>query len=152
MAHPIEHAKSSAKKYGGKAEDYLPLHKWFDESKSMVADFRHRSLRHHSEGTFLKKNLELPSQTQTEKKYLRDTLENNMCSKIWVEYLASKTTQRICLFPIGCVGVINYHIKYKGVMMIRLMNKVLVFLRIRKYSKKKTNYIWLHINKLTDEN
>tara|TARA_R100000234_G_scaffold60964_1_gene36886 strand:+ start:203 stop:610 length:408 start_codon:yes stop_codon:yes gene_type:complete len=53
MAHPIEHAKSSAKKYGGKAEDYLPLHKWFDESKSMVADFRHRSLRHHSEGIFL---------------------------------------------------------------------------------------------------
>ena len=56
MAHPIEHAKSSAKKYGGKAEDYLPLHKWFDESKSMVADFRHRSLRHHSEGIFLLEN------------------------------------------------------------------------------------------------
>lgn len=37
-------------------------------------------------------------------------------------------------------------------MMIKLMNKILVFLRIRKYSKKKTNYIWLHIKKLTDEN
>ncbi len=31
----------------------LPIHEWFDESKRIVADFRHRVLRHHAEGIFL---------------------------------------------------------------------------------------------------
>jgi len=53
MAHPIYHAESSARKWGGKAEDYLPIHHWFDESKAFHADFRHRALRHHAEGIFL---------------------------------------------------------------------------------------------------
>src|SRR5216683_2665380 len=53
MAHPLEHAKNSARKFGGFAEDYLLIHQWFDESKAMMADFRHRSLRHHAEGIFL---------------------------------------------------------------------------------------------------
>jgi hypothetical protein len=53
MPHPLEHARSSAKKFGGKPEDYLPIHNWFDESKAYLADFRHRALRHHTEGIFL---------------------------------------------------------------------------------------------------
>jgi len=53
MAHPLEHAKSSARKFGGAPGDYLPIHKWFDESKAMIADVRHRALRHHAEGIFL---------------------------------------------------------------------------------------------------
>lgn len=53
MAHPFEHARSSAKKFGGKPEDYLAIHRWFDESKEFLADFRHRALRHHTEGIFL---------------------------------------------------------------------------------------------------
>jgi hypothetical protein len=53
MAHPYHHALSSVKKWGGKAEDYQAIHDWFDESKSHLADFRHRALRHHSEGIFL---------------------------------------------------------------------------------------------------
>jgi hypothetical protein len=53
MAHPIEHARNSAKKFGGKPEDYLAIHGWFDESKAFFADFRHRALRHHTEGIFL---------------------------------------------------------------------------------------------------
>jgi hypothetical protein len=53
MAHPLEDAKNSARKFGGAAEDYLPIHEWFDESKAMLADFRHRALRHHAEGIFL---------------------------------------------------------------------------------------------------
>jgi hypothetical protein len=51
--HPYHHAQSSARKYGGTPEDYLAIHHWFDESKSMMADFRHRALRHHAEGIFL---------------------------------------------------------------------------------------------------
>ena len=53
MAHPYHHAVSSAKKYGGEAHEYLRLHQWLDGSKSHMADFRHRALRHHSEGIFM---------------------------------------------------------------------------------------------------
>ena len=53
MSHPYNHALSSVKKWGGKVEDYLPIHNWFDESKKMMGDFRHRALRHHAEGIFL---------------------------------------------------------------------------------------------------
>ena len=54
MAHPYHHAISSAKKWGGTAEDYLDLHQWFDvDSKMITADFRHRALRHHSEGVIM---------------------------------------------------------------------------------------------------
>jgi hypothetical protein len=53
MGHCFHHAQSSVRKFGGEPEDYLPLHNWFDESKSHVADFRHRALRHHSEGIFM---------------------------------------------------------------------------------------------------
>ena len=53
MAHPLKHAEISAKKFGGKADDYIAIHNWFDESKAYVADFRHRALRHHGDGIFL---------------------------------------------------------------------------------------------------
>lgn len=53
MAHPLEHARNSAKKFGGTPEDYLAIHRWFDESKAFFPDFRHRALRHHAEGVFL---------------------------------------------------------------------------------------------------
>jgi lipopolysaccharide biosynthesis regulator YciM len=52
MGHPYHHALSSVKKWGGTADDYLPLHQWFDESKAISADFRHRALRHHAENIF----------------------------------------------------------------------------------------------------
>lgn len=48
MAHPAEHAQSSARKFGGTPEDYLAIHRWFDESKAFFPDFRHRALRHHA--------------------------------------------------------------------------------------------------------
>ena len=53
MGHCYHHALSSVKKWGGVAEDYLPLHQWFDESNAITADFRHRALRHHAEGIFM---------------------------------------------------------------------------------------------------
>lgn len=53
MAHPYHHAISSAHKWGGEPEDYQKIHDWFDESKAHMADFRHRALRHHTEGIFM---------------------------------------------------------------------------------------------------
>ena len=52
MANPYHHAVSSARKWGGKPDDYLPIHQWFDESKEHLADFRHRALRHHTQDIF----------------------------------------------------------------------------------------------------
>ena len=52
MANCYHHSVSSAKKFGGKPEDYQATHDWFDESKKIMANFRHRALRHHAEGCF----------------------------------------------------------------------------------------------------
>lgn len=53
MAHSFHHAVSSAKRFGGKPEEYLKYHDFLDGSKAHMADFRHRALRHHSEGIFM---------------------------------------------------------------------------------------------------
>ena len=50
--HPIDHAETSVRTWGGEVEDYLPIHDWFDATKEVFADYRHRALRHHSQGIF----------------------------------------------------------------------------------------------------
>lgn len=50
MAKPYHHAVSSQRQWGGEINDYLPIHEWFDETKELVGDFRHRALRHHTTG------------------------------------------------------------------------------------------------------
>ena len=57
MAHCYYHALSSVRIWGGTSDDYLALHQWFDESKSIFADPRHRALRHHAEGIFMLETL-----------------------------------------------------------------------------------------------
>lgn len=52
MAHSLIHAKSSVKHFGGQVSDYLPLHDWMDETKAYESTFRHRALRHHTQGIF----------------------------------------------------------------------------------------------------
>jgi hypothetical protein len=52
MTHTYYHAQSSARTFGGKPEDYLAIHQWFDATKQSFADYRHRALRHHAEGIF----------------------------------------------------------------------------------------------------
>ena len=52
MAHPLHHAESSARKFGGRASDYQAIHDWFDASKAHLALFTHRALRHHTQGIF----------------------------------------------------------------------------------------------------
>lgn len=47
---PYLHARSSARKWGGTYNDYLDIHEWFDSSKLVIPDHRHRSLYHHTLG------------------------------------------------------------------------------------------------------
>lgn len=53
MAHALDHAKSSARRFGGVPEDYLEIHHWFDCTKEFEPTFRHRALRHHTHGIFM---------------------------------------------------------------------------------------------------
>jgi hypothetical protein len=83
MPHPLQHAESSTKKFGGKPEDYLPIHNWFDESKAFFADFRHRALRHHAEGIFLAEKLFGVAIVKSDgKKFQCAMWESNMSAKI----------------------------------------------------------------------
>lgn len=50
---PLIHAKVSVKKYGGRVEDYLPIHDFIDSSKASLPDVRHRAILHSSFGCFL---------------------------------------------------------------------------------------------------
>lgn len=50
---PLNHSKISAKKFGGKPEDYQEIHDFFDSSKACLADMRHRAILHSSFGIFI---------------------------------------------------------------------------------------------------
>ena len=63
MAHPYHHSLSSVRKWAGTVEDYLAIHSWFDASKEITADFRHRALRHHAEGIFMAETIFGPTIT-----------------------------------------------------------------------------------------
>lgn len=53
MANALKHSESSARSFGGRAEDYLPIHKFLDSSKLFVPDNRHRCLLHNNFGISL---------------------------------------------------------------------------------------------------
>lgn len=53
MSHPYYHAKSSAARFGGTAEDYVEIHEWFDQTKAHMPDGRHRAVLHSSFGIYL---------------------------------------------------------------------------------------------------
>lgn len=48
--NPYDHARSSARRFGGRWQDYQPIHDWFDSSKAALCHFLHRALHHHREG------------------------------------------------------------------------------------------------------
>lgn len=48
MSKPMVHAVSSVRKWGGKPEDYMPIHNLMDSTKGTIADSRHRALTHNT--------------------------------------------------------------------------------------------------------
>jgi hypothetical protein len=50
---PMLHALVSAKKFGGKPEDYMKVHDFIDSSKAHMPDVRHRALLHSSFGIYM---------------------------------------------------------------------------------------------------
>jgi hypothetical protein len=47
------HSESSARRFGGVTEDYVAIHKFLDQSKLYIADWRHRALLHSTFGVAL---------------------------------------------------------------------------------------------------
>lgn len=77
---PWIHAKNSAKKYGGKPEEYFEIHQFMDSSKAHIADVRHRALFHHSFGIFIAEKVFGTYITNSEKKIVqvRDIAEDHV--------------------------------------------------------------------------
>lgn len=50
---PYLHGKVSAKKFGGKPEDYQAIHDFLDSSKACFPDMRHRAILHSSFGIYI---------------------------------------------------------------------------------------------------
>jgi len=53
MAKPIIHARSSARKFGGKPEEYMAIHNQMDEPKSVHASMKFRVIFHSAYGIWL---------------------------------------------------------------------------------------------------
>jgi hypothetical protein len=53
MSKALIHARSSARKWGGKAEDYLAIHERMDSTKSAHAEVTHRCVFHSAFGIFV---------------------------------------------------------------------------------------------------
>lgn len=112
MAHPIIHAKSSAKKYGGKWEDYIHIHQWFDETKGWIPSTYHRMIRHHSEGIF-----------ECEQKF--GTHFTNSDDKIvYTRYIGEQHVKEDCYnyIPTAREWIQTIEAKEKPVWMLRTMN------------------------------
>ena len=84
MAHPWEHAKSSARKFGGVATDYIDIHNWFDETKAWIGHSKHRIFRHHSEGIF-----------ECEKRFGM-SITNSDGKDVYVRYIAEQHVKEDC--------------------------------------------------------
>lgn len=77
---PYVHAKNSVKRYGGSISDYMPIHNWFDHSKSAYADLRHRAILHHTFGIYLAEQVFGETFTNSDGKVIsvRDVAEDHV--------------------------------------------------------------------------
>ena len=50
---PLLHAQISAKRFGGKHEDYQEIHDFMDHTKAIVPDERHRMILHNAWGIYI---------------------------------------------------------------------------------------------------
>lgn len=76
---PHIHAESSAKRFGGLADDYLRIHQLLDSSKGTFADNRHRALTHNA--WFISEILPL---------IFGDTITNSNGKKVSVREIAER--------------------------------------------------------------
>jgi len=74
---PMVHARISAKKFGGVAEDYIAIHDFMDCTKMALPDIRHRMVLHNSVGCFIAERVFGHTITNSDNKtvHVRDVAE-----------------------------------------------------------------------------
>lgn len=82
--HPIEHSKNSVRKWGGRVEDYLPVHDFLDDTKQTFADARHRAILHNTYGIFLAE------------KFFGHVIINSDGKEVPVRYICERHIQEDC--------------------------------------------------------
>lgn len=77
---PYMHGRVSARKFGGKPEDYQKIHDWFDQTKGYHPDMRHRAILHSAFGIMLCEQVFGPTMVNSENKIVqvRDVAEQHV--------------------------------------------------------------------------
>ena len=111
MGHPLQHCKSSVKKFGGQVSDYEAIHNWFDETKAWIGHSKHRMFRHHSEGIF-----------ECEKKF-GPSFENSEGKTVYTRYVGEQHVKEDCYGYIPCAKewLMNLQSKNRPQWMIRTL-------------------------------
>ena len=80
MSKALIHARSSAKRWGGSAEDYLPIHEKMDSSKSAHAEVTHRCVFHSAFGIYIIEDIFGRTITNSDGKevFVRDVAEQHV--------------------------------------------------------------------------
>lgn len=87
MAQSMVHAQASARHFGGVPEDYVEIHEWIDQFKSIVGDVSHRQYLHHSKGPWLAQEVFGRTITNSAGKQIlvRDICENHIVEDLgWI--------------------------------------------------------------------
>lgn len=97
MAKAYRHAQSSARRFGGAVEDYLPIHDKMDDAKSAHAEVSHRVVFHSAYGIYLIESLFGATLTNADGKTVcvRDVAEQHVLEDLgfipslskWLEHL-----------------------------------------------------------------
>jgi hypothetical protein len=80
MSKALIHARSSARKWGGKAEDYLAIHEKMDSTKAAHAEVSHRCVFHSAFGIFVIEDIFGRTLTNSDGKevFVRDVAEQHV--------------------------------------------------------------------------
>lgn len=80
MSKALVHARSSARRYGGKPEDYLAIHEKMDLTKSAHAEVTHRCVFHSAFGIFIIEDIFGRTLTNSDGKevFVRDIAEQHV--------------------------------------------------------------------------
>jgi hypothetical protein len=91
VSKALIHARSSARRWGGKPEDYLAIHEKIDSSKSAHAEVTHRCVFHSAFGIFLIEDIFGRTLTNSDGKevFVRDVAEQHVLEDLgWIPSLS----------------------------------------------------------------
>jgi len=91
MSKALIHARSSARRYGGTAEDYLAIHERMDSSKSAHAEVTHRCVFHSAFGIYIIEDIFGRTITNSDGKevFVRDIAEQHVLEDLgWIPSLS----------------------------------------------------------------